>query len=137
MGVSHRANSQRSRSQGSDAVSGSLNWDERYCGGDIEEYKKRCATAHEQHLSVKSLCCYCLREKAVEIHHTNYKKSGQDEVGVNWFFLCDSCHSLEVAHHPKNWIKDKEDPVWKSANTEEFTERLKLGYRLLYQGVVF
>jgi hypothetical protein len=40
-----------------------------------------------------------------------------------------------VCHSSLNWQKDKSNPVWNNQNTPEFTERLKLGYRLLYGGI--
>ncbi|ARV58007.1 hypothetical protein BZZ01_04555 [Nostocales cyanobacterium HT-58-2] len=65
------------------------------------------------------------------LHHSSY---GKHELGENWFPLCKRCHTA-IAHSPENWKKDKKNPVWGNRNTAEFTERLKRGYKLLYEGI--
>jgi len=58
------------------------------------------------------------------MHHTSY---GCHRQGINFFPVCLPCH-LFVCHHPNNWIEDKKNPVKKSRNQPEFTEKLKQNY---------
>ncbi|MFN6560069.1 MAG: hypothetical protein RMY28_009695 [Nostoc sp. ChiSLP01] len=91
-------------------------------------YSKECAIAHSKLEKYGSLCCCCLKQKFDELHHAKY---GGNNLGDNWFPVCERCHT-EVCHNLKNWIKDKQNPIWGNQNTEEFTKRLRLGYQLLY-----
>jgi hypothetical protein len=102
-----------------------LDWNERY--GDPVEYKKLCAIAHK---STKGFCCCCLKKKSTEVHHTKY---GSDKPGVTVFPLCKACH--DRSHKSENWIKSKSNPVWKNHATKDWEERLKLGFKLLNEGV--
>ncbi|MBW4675913.1 MAG: hypothetical protein KME52_18400 [Desmonostoc geniculatum HA4340-LM1] len=101
-----------------------LNWDARYG----KNYKRVCAITHRQ---TSGFCCYCLSAKSKEIHHALY---GNDVAGFSIFAVCDKCHK-RVCHSRQNWIKDKNNPVWKNRNTEEFISRLRLGFELLNIGI--
>jgi hypothetical protein len=103
------------------------NWGDRY--GNLKQYRKRAARAHE---SVNGLCCCCLKRKSTVMHHSSYRKSG-DRRGDNWFPICKTCHTK--AHSPQNWVKDKQNPIWKNRNTREFSRQLKRGYRALQDKV--
>jgi hypothetical protein len=126
VGRTDRSQTQRRGAKRTNEVSGTLNWNARY--GDIKKYKKQCAIAHQ---SVKGLCCVCLTKPSEQLHHAKY---GCDRIGLTVFPVCLECHDL-VCHSSLNWQKDKSNPVWNNQNTPEFTERLKLGYRLLYGGI--
>ncbi|MFN6475297.1 hypothetical protein [Nostoc sp. DedQUE07] len=126
MGVTHRTHSQQRGAKRTNEASGTLDWNARY--GNTKNYKKQCAIAHK---SVRGLCCVCLTHPSQELHHAKY---GCDRIGETVFPVCIDCHD-NVCHSPKNWLKDKNNPVWKNKNTPEFTERLKLGYQLLYGGI--
>lgn len=101
-----------------------LDWDARYGKG----YKRQCAIAHRR---THNFCCYCLMNRSTNLHHAYY---GKDEIGVSTFPVCEQCHRQQC-HSRQNWIKDKHNPVWENRNTEEFRERLQLGYQLLYKGI--
>ena len=103
-----------------------MNFAKRY--GNMKNYRKQCAIAHK---SVHGLCCVCMVKQSEQIHHAFY---GNDIIGVSTFPVCLSCHT-QICHNPRNWIKDHENPVWRNRNTPEFIERLRLGYRLLYEGI--
>lgn len=106
-----------------------LNWDARY--GDKREYSKKVAIAHKFHQQVGGVCVVCIARKATTLHHCFY--GVDEELGNNYFPCCDFCHS-EVCHHPKNWIKDKFNPCLLNRNTDEFVEKLRFNWRLLYEG---
>ena len=104
-----------------------LNWNARY--GNPKEYKKQVAIAHRK---THNYCVVCLTKKSEEIHHAYY---GNDVIGVSTFPTCISCHD-EICHSPTNWIKNPSNPVWGNRNTDEFITRLRLGYQLLYGGII-
>ena len=122
VGSAHRTNAQRRRTKAAKRASGDLDFGARY--GDIEKYRKLCARVHK---STGGVCCCCLKRRSQEVHHTQY---GRDRIGKTVFPLCKRCHD-QKAHSEENWCKDKRDPVWGNKNTQEFSERLRLGYRLL------
>ncbi|MGA1256913.1 MAG: hypothetical protein ACO3YX_07885, partial [Candidatus Nanopelagicaceae bacterium] len=103
-----------------------MNFNKRY--GNPKKYRQQCAIAHA---STHSLCCVCMTRKSQELHHAFY---GNDIIGVSVYPVCISCHRA-ICHSPENWIKDHHNPLWKNRNTEEFIERLQLGYKLLYEGI--
>ncbi|AUB44912.1 hypothetical protein COO91_11165 (plasmid) [Nostoc flagelliforme CCNUN1] len=39
-------------------------------------------------------------------------------------------------HSPTNWIICRSNPVWGNRNTDKFITRLRLGYQLLYGGII-
>lgn len=102
------------------------NYSARY--GNLKKYKKR---VHKAHLKTGGRCCCCGINPSEEIHHTNYRKSG-DRYGINIFPVCKHCHT-RVCHSSENWIKSKTDPVWGNHNTKDFTDLLKLRYKFLYK----
>ncbi|MCC5669229.1 hypothetical protein LC653_36670 [Nostoc sp. CHAB 5784] len=106
---------------------GQLNWNARY--GNSKEYRKQVAIAHRK---THNYCVVCLTKKSEEIHHAYY---GNDVIGVSTFPTCYRCHD-EICHSPTNWIKNPSNPVWGNRNTEEFITRLRLGYQLLYGGII-
>ena len=105
-----------------------LDFDKRY--GNIKRYGQQCAIAHK---STHGLCCVCMTAKSEELHHAFY---GRDIIGVSVFPTCLSCHQ-NVCHSSDNWVIDHKNPVWKNRNTTGFTQRLQLGYKLLYEGINF
>lgn len=102
------------------------NYQKRY--GNPKKYRVQCAIAHK---SVHGLCCVCLTAKSEELHHASY---GKDCIGFSVFPVCTRCHQ-SVCHAPDNWIVDYKNPVWGNHNSAEFTQRLQLGYKLLYGGI--
>ena len=96
--------------------------------GNIKQYYKQCAIAHK---SVYNLCCVCLTKKSEQLHHAKY---GNDIIGTTTFPVCTSCHQ-RICHDVNNWIIDTTNPEWGNRNTPDFTERLQLGYKLLYGGI--
>lgn len=103
-----------------------LDYSKRY--GNPKKYRKQCAIAHQ---STHGLCCVCMVKKSEQLHHAYY---GQDVIGESVFPVCLRCHQT-ICHSSENWIVDKDDKVWKNRNTPKFIDRLKLGYRLLYEGI--
>lgn len=107
-------------------ITQSMNFNKRY--GNLKKYRQQCAIAHK---STHGLCCVCMTRKSQEIHHAFY---GNDIIGVSTYPVCAKCHQT-ICHSPENWIKDHQNPVWKNRNTMQFTQRLQLGYKLLYEGI--
>ena len=85
----------------------------------------------QAHRATGGICCCCKQELSVEAHHTRYLWKG-DRPGLNVMPLCKACHDL--SHHPRNWIKHKGNPLWKSANTTAWENRLRQGFIELSQG---
>lgn len=103
-----------------------LDYSKRY--GNPKKYRKQCAIAHK---STHGLCCVCMVKKSEQLHHAYY---GQDVIGESVFPVCLRCHQT-ICHSSENWIIDEDDKVWKNRNTPKFIDRLRLGYRLLYEGI--
>lgn len=105
-----------------------LNWNARY--GNPAKYRKQVAIAHKR---THNYCVVCLSRRSEQIHHAYY---GNDAIGISTFPTCAICHS-SVCHSPSNWIICRSNPVWGNRNTDEFITRLRLGYQLLYGGVIY
>jgi|GEM_PF-3671641 len=103
-----------------------IDYSKRY--GNPKKYRQQCAIAHK---STHGLCCYCITSKSDELHHAYY---GEDVIGESVFPVCLRCHQT-ICHDPKNWIIDHKNQLWKNRNTTKFLERLRLGYKLLYEGI--
>ena len=129
-----RINRARVKRKGGDSItrksrlSGGLDWNARY--GDPKKYRKQVAIAHRK---THNYCVVCLTNKSEEIHHAYY---GNDIIGVSTFPTCYRCHN-EICHSQLNWVKSRINPVWGNRNTNEFITRLRLGYQLLYGGIVY
>ncbi|MFN6455734.1 MAG: hypothetical protein RM022_026540 [Nostoc sp. EfeVER01] len=129
-----RINGARVKRKGGNSITGKsrlhrrLNWNARY--GNPKEYKKQVAIAHRK---THNYCVVCLTKKSEEIHHAYY---GNDIIGQSTFPTCYRCHN-EICHSPINWIKSRSNPVWGNRNTDEFITRLRLGYQLLYGGIIY
>ncbi len=119
-----RAKQQASRTTARVPTKPQLDYSVRYGSN----YSRECALARSKLEEYGSTCCCCLKRKFDELHHTSYEGNN---LGINWFPVCDRCHT-KVCHDTKNWIIDKKNPVWKNRSIETFTQRLKLGYQLLY-----
>lgn len=101
------------------------------------DWKKRYADNwHQVRAQAKELthnrCCLCFR-KAKEVHHCRYRDrrgaiAGREVPGIDVFPLCASHH--KQAHHPKNWVRDRRNPVLGHHNTEVFARKLKRGFWL-------
>lgn len=100
-------------------------FDKRYA----DNWTKLAARARQ---ATNGICCLCRSRKAVEVHHVRYARNGRaiagkEQPGVDIFPLCGDCH--KIAHQPKNWIKDKNNPVLGNRNHPEFVKRLQSGFK--------
>ena len=113
-----------------------LDWEARYSAqwryGDIQRI------AHKQ---TKNTCCYCMARRSKEVHHARYQ-DGMGKVrtheiaaiGKSLFPVCLPYHRGKL-HDRRAWHYDNDDPVFGSGNTNEVVERLRLGFKLLFEGI--
>ncbi|MEH2151717.1 hypothetical protein [Nostoc sp.] len=120
---------------GKSRLSGGLDWNARY--GDPKKYRKQVAIAHKR---THQLCCNCLVRPSKELHHIRYSDergliAGREKIGHDIVPVCLQCH--ERVHKQDAWYKDSFDPIKNNCNFPYWAERLRLGYQLLYGGVIW
>jgi hypothetical protein len=108
-----------------------INWGDRYA----DNWRQVTRFAHSL---THGRCTLCMIRKSTEVHHCYYKAgdralAGGEVPGRDVFPMCEGCHA--IAHHPKNWIKDKQDPKLGNHNTETFTNKLRANFKVLAYAV--
>lgn len=95
----------------------------------------RSHTVPKAHRSTKGICCHCHQRPSKEIHHAVYRDSrgaiaDREEPGIHVFPLCKPCHE-SVAHNSQNWIRARQNPGLNNRNTDEFYNRLRIGFEIV------
>jgi hypothetical protein len=94
--------------------------------GDPELYVLHCSKAHH---STGQRCVLCTK-KSEEIHHAYYVGGNKDEVGINTFPVCRSCHTSRC-HDSGVWYPHHDH--MKSRNNDEFIFHLRSRYLFVSQ----